>query len=251
MKTLKIVLCLCALAIFSCETEDANLQEEELINVNLTAKTNTPPPDWEDWDSESFYFFLKRVVDKIASTISEDPTAAEEFKTIVQNNTSSRDYGAVVPLEDIFSDTSSHLYQAIQNTPAPCDDRPQGGWGSPHPPLGNHTATSYATFISHLLNDHCLELYLPFGFEPAISVSSELIEVLAVPHPLENNSSSNISINAEHFPQDICGDYIIINQRMTYDNLLIIRPNPGFSVNADSYCDYAIYNDIDFTEFFQ
>jgi hypothetical protein len=253
MKTLKTILCICLLALFSCETEEVNLQEEELTTANLTTQQANNDP-WQDWNSDEFGAYLQLIAERIAHTISYDPLAAAEFNTIAQNNTSFGNIpntSAVIPLEAIFSDNTSHLYEAIENVSSWCDIvpvMPGSSSGQPYPPLGNNISLTYQVYIDNILNDHCLELYLPFGFTPSITITGET-NTIATSHPL-NNIDTEYSAVQFPAPQIGCGD-ITINESSTYENLLIIRPNPGFSVTPDNYCAYPIYSDIDFTEFFE
>ncbi len=258
MKIHKILMCLCALVVFSCETEDASNLEQELTNVNLTARAGDPPLGWEDWNSTHFELYLRSISEQIAYTLSEDPLAAAEFDIIVHNNTIFNRNGGddvVVPLDDIFSDSNTYLYQALETILFPCIDRPDGSYGQPYPPVGGHAMTSYEIFVGNMLKDHCLELYLPFGFNPASISSGNPTETIGISHPLTDTGDSNsLSYWARQFPShssDECADYINLDERDTYTNLMIIRPNPSFAVTPDNYCSYAIYSDIDFTDFFK
>lgn len=250
MKSIKVLICLCALVVFSCETEDANLQEEELINADLKARTTTPPPGWEDWDSQEFSGWISTKSQHIAHAVYWNETARQEFQDIVDAHATDLQGNSsiVIPLEALLSNTDSVLYQAIKGSIA-CLGHPDGGWGDPYPPLGNGVLPfTEHDYLNNILNEHCLELYLPFGFS-SFGLSRNF-KVIGTGHPLNFTNINNV-YNARQFETGV-GCYIIeIDEKETYNNLLILRPNPGYSINQDGYCDYAIYSNIDFTDFFE
>ncbi len=264
MKNFKILMCLCVLVVFSCETEDASLPEEqEFIDVNLTTQT-TRSSIWDNWNSGVFELFLRGNVNQIAEVISEDERAAYDFKSIVQNHVDSlpitlENNSVVIPLDAVLGDSESYLYKAITDFISTCWENPGGGYGIPHPPLGGHAALpSTDAYIDHLLNDHCLELYLPFGFQPGNTLVGRTrtigkTPVIAAPHPLESYPSATNAYSATSFPSglSLCAPRIDISEGTDYTNLMILRPNPSATVNTDSYCEYKIYNHIDFTDFFE
>ena len=243
-------MCLCALVVFSCETEDADILEQEFITANLTASTSNPPLGWDDWNTREFSRWLTIISEHVANAVHMSEAAREEFQDIVDTHDSSQILGSsvVIPLRAIITNTQSALYQAIKES-ITCLGHPDGGWGSPYPPLGNGMLTfSEGDFLNNVLNEHCLELYLPFGFSSF--GSNETFKVIGMGHPIKF-TTSNSRYNARQFETEIGCNIIQVNTSETYNNLLILRPNRIFSISQDNYCDYEIYSHIDFTEFFE
>jgi len=258
MKTLKTILCLCALALFSCETEEIENQEENLIVAEFTTNTSNNSI-WNNWNSQEFHDLLQGIGDLIGRGVTTDNNAAIEFNDIVQSYGTNANGSVVVPLEDLLTDNQSDLYQAIASMfwADLCTGYPGGGAIDPYPPLGNGSPNSFDNLVSFILSNHCLEVYLPFGLETNNPMTGNIIDSLLVTgHPLDLNTA-NVNANgtiAYIFPEQNIGDcdaYTNISTSNTYSNLLIVRPKPSLSQVAGSYCSYSIYSSIDFTEYFE
>lgn len=260
MKTLKFLLFALFLALVSCETEEIENQEENLIVAEFTTNTSNNSV-WDDWDSQEFHDFLQGIGDLIGRGVTTDNDAAIEFNNIVQGQISvNTDGSVVVTLEDILSNSRSDLYKAIEARFFSdfCLGHPGGGAIDPYPPLGpNGAPINFESFVNYALNYHCLEVYLPFGLDTTNGIFTNVIsEMLVTGHPLDLNTS-NVNANgtiAYIFPEQNLGEcdaYMNISTSNTYTNLLIVRPIPSFNANIGSYCSYSIYSTIDFTEYFE
>lgn len=259
MKLFKVLCAIIFLTVLSCQIEDdVQLEQNTLIETSEFKATITPLGEpWESWDSVDFKRSLNGIGNLIARTIIHDADAEAEFKQLMLLQ------GNVVDVSMLLNPKNSRtdaFYEAFQEQfylfTNIC---PGGGSLDPYPDVegnGLNGFTSFNDYILHITKQHCLEIYTPFNYNDGSSSLSENYVITAA-HPLNDLGTTN----AWRYPNNGqgCDGLITVSDGSAensdgspyYYNLIIVRPEPGQSASPLSiYCEYPVYDSINFTDWF-
>jgi hypothetical protein len=256
MKSFKAILAIVALFLISCqENDDTTLQITESLQDSEESKVNFNDPvpleePWLSWDTVEFEIFVSDIGRLTALAIMTDAGAEAQFRgTMIDNGgvvTLDKLLGPNVPMQH-FYDSFEQAYN-LGGSSHGC--RPDGFEPRPFP--NGRSAVAFATYLNSILYDHCIELYMPELYNP----NQE--EVTTVSHPLNGNKYNNGHLHTRNSTGVGCvvevdGQYVNSKFSNSYTNLIIARPNPddgGIATSNGTYCDYTIYDGIDFTIWF-
>lgn len=259
MKLLKFTFGFLLLTCFACQVEDEGLQElqteiqEDNTNRLISAGAPLDGP-WDTWDHEGFEVMMEGVGQVVAKAILYDIKAESQFRNAMLAN------NGVVALEDLLGPNVHPRYFAIafereyQYFHSPLNGTPLCPDGFEPTPFPNGRSVGYDAYLNNIIGDHCLELYMPNNYNRLLNT------VNFTSHPLNDENwndgyrahSDGIAYRWCIFPRDFYdGSGVSQIPGATYDNLLIIRPiTPDLVTGNGTYCDYTIYNTLDFTLFF-
>jgi hypothetical protein len=257
MKLLKFTFGLLLLTCFACQVEDEALLEiaTETQEVKTSSLLHNDPPldePWNSWDHEGFEVMMKGVGQVVAKSILYDIKAEAQFRNamLANNNVVTLDQLLAPSVQPrYFAIAFEREYNNIVTTTGPnfCPD------GFEPRPFPNGRSSGYDNYLDNILNEHCLELYMPIDYV------SQVNKVHFTSHPL-NTDSWNDGYEAISdggmdawcvFAEDIHENNGIGTANTNYDNLIIVRPlNPGPISGIGTYCDYTVYNGLNFSLFF-
>lgn len=257
MKFLKSFLAIAVLCILSCQENDdtslqviETLQESEDLKVFVDDQVPLEEP-WLSWDTIEFEVFVSDIARLTAYAVLSDTAAEAQFRGTMLDN------GGVVALDQLLGANLSmqHFYnsfeQAYMDGGAGQGCRPDGFDPIPFP--NGRSSSAFTMYLSNILNDHCIELYMPELYNPNTNI------ITAVSHPLNNRSKNAgylLTTNNSGIGCIIGSDLQNVNSKYpasSYSNLIIARPRPndgGIVVSNGTYCEYTIYDNIDFTLWF-
>lgn len=255
MKSLKSFFAIIALICFSCqENDDISLQLTEVnqdfedIKFNFDDSAPLEEP-WLSWDTVEFEIFVSDIARLTAIAILTDAGAEAQFRGTMLDN------DGVVTLDQLLGPNvpMQHFYdsfeQAYNYGGSSLGCRPDGFEPRPFP--NGRSTVVFNIYLNSILNDHCIELYMPDFYDPNPE------KVTTVSHPLNNDKNNDGFLFTKNNSGVGCvvnSDLQHINSKFSpsYTNLIIARPKPnnGIATSIGTYCDYTIYADLDFTLWF-
>lgn len=250
MKTFfKLSILLLVVSFYSCEKEEITefdttsnkrvVISNTLISNKTTTSNNNPRPYT---DAEILENSLQWVSFLTAQAVLKDAPAYTQFIGELNNSTISLsqllnlNHGNQ-DFRDAF-ETEYYIYQNPNQNNEPCagGGRPRGV-PTPNPcdPPCNTAVTPFSIYASRLLNDECIELYIPgqsFGITNG---------VVSTAHPMTKDSSN---LAYEHFGECIVSEVTVGgNNSINSTNIIVARPDRqsqhiiGQSLN----CSYSQY----------
>ncbi len=238
------------LILFSCSDEEITplnynsseikLNKETIINqkTRIVEAAISPYENRLHWVS-----FL------IAETLLLHESSRERFAEVLNNSSIPN----VIRLNELLSSNNENQlfrdafkiefdFYSLEPEYSKCgrpNDRPRPPGETPT--SAPQTESLFNLYIMSLLNDDCLELYLPNGLISNITTTGYTDTIISSAHPL-NNSQNNES----YVSRDRC-DVVkgIINDR-TEGLIIIARPYRNLNTRN---CSYEGYSGIDFTSF--
>ena len=223
--------------VFACQTNDDLETTETKTEVTNTRGLATPD---EPTQAEIFENDLEWVAYLTAEAILFNEEAYNQFLEVYGQDENLDD---VIKLSELlgpdvlnqsFANAFEAMYEQFMNNPISCEFCPEGRL---HPPSGA-TCTGYCHFLKTILDDNCVELYLPSGLNTHVN------EFGSSAHP----------INGDMFNDGYIHDSESVEFRIFSPLSIISVPNPiiarPYIVASDNDCDYAsIYHISDFTLF--
>jgi hypothetical protein len=259
MKLLKLIVALLMLTVTSCQVEDDSIQESgtEIQEANTRGFLSDDTPlqePWASWDHEGFEHMMEGVGQVVTKVILDDFKAEAQFRNVMLANNN------VVTLEDLlgpsvqprhFAVAFEREYNALWSTTDNgfCPD------GFDPIPFPNGRSSGYTAYLYNILEEHCLELYMPVNYNRALD------KVHFASHPLNTSSwnegylafrdSESIWCITPRTIHDSHLDGGIGSSPTVYDNLIIVRPiTPDLVTGNGVYCAYTVYDSLDFSLFF-
>ncbi len=251
MKPKFLLIAFATLLLFSCQPESNNLELHENHTIDLT----NAPSDYETAVLENEMQWAAFV---IADLVHHDTIHRSKLRN-------SLSYTNTIPFEDLLgpngdrsfiSDFKTALIDYIDiNNPDP--DHQIGTPPPPPPPPDHITGISGEDFkdqlLESLINDNCIELFLPKGVTNAASYNTS-----STGHPLTTAMNNDGILWVENPFADDGSDAIVLSYAVTtnytyvqnsaIDIIISLRPVKDYSgTNFD--CAYMQYNMIDFEDF--
>lgn len=247
----KLYLIVLVIGMFACE-ESITPEPVELINLESSSRGNSlgtyDPLEAQRMDFENQ---MEWVAYMIASAVVTDADAKADFQDCINDYGSLSGISVRLKLKDLlgspaleyrdFRSKFEELYYYYQNGALDGCSRLIGG--SPRPlspsggnPIGIEPAPLYISFITQIVFENCLEIYLPYGF------SGSTNEVNSTAHPLNGNG-----FNDSYSHDSICVEGGTISPFNTHllSNPLVVRPYRSIQEG----CEYEQYPSLNFEEF--
>ncbi|MCF2876010.1 MULTISPECIES: hypothetical protein [unclassified Tenacibaculum] len=230
--------------IISCNKEETEIVSELKNNLrfNKTKSIDTAT-------SNAFQAKLQWISFLVTETIIDNPTAKEEFINILNNS----NVNNVIRLNDLFNPNNLkfmnglkkkfdwYQFQSLNDGTVRPHNRPRPGSGPTHSPITNQISSEFELYINSLLNEDCLELYLPNGI-PSQTTSISILRIISSAHPLNNSNYNNEAYDFSNIRDTKATE---INDT-TRSYMIITRP---FRNAPPNNCNYQEYIGIDFKSF--
>lgn len=231
---------------YSCQNDD---YEADIIIQNEILTEKSSSSHAQRVTSDELEIQLQWISFLSAKAIHDD-SDAEEFLLELLNSTMSTGNSSVLKLNDLLSTSiannsfekafkSAFLYYFYPSSSCPNDDRvPRGG---PKPPgtIGGCAEEIcpeiyYQQYLDFIKQEHCLELYLPNGYDE----TDRLINTTS--HPLTNFGGNEAYV----IPED-CDNRLYISPFNLHilNNVFVVRPYRN-SVTRCSYTEFSYIEDF-------
>ncbi len=238
------------LLVISCENgESIDSDRIESIKYLKAEKhaLDIPTSDFES-EKEAFENRMEWIAYMTAQLLLKNNASKQQFIDAMNNSVHTN----VVKLEELLSssvdnqsfisdfETEFNFYQEEEVSRYGCS-RPSGRPTPPNPPsvaAADFQPTDFELYVSSLLNDDCLELYMPNGYNDGIA-SESLVVIKSTAHPLDDYNS-----NYGYVHVGVCNILEEIIDKFSNGNIIVVRPYRKFNV-----CTYEEYADVNFRNF--
>ncbi|WP_422106783.1 hypothetical protein [Winogradskyella sp.] len=234
---------------WSC-TKESTTEDHEQVKGNDSVKLTVSQKQATMTSGQSLENSMEWAAFLTAQAITTNQDAQEQFIEVLNASTGVGTLNSRITFEDllgadisdtrfkeVFQERFEHYSSSLVCTPRP------GGMGHPEPPIGDNSCTTpFCNYLRLLLDENCLEIIFPNGFE---SNDVQITNVASTAHPM----TSDVFNDAYSHVTNSC---ITMRSRITgrnvgdYNNLILVRPYSSLIDN----CDYESYS-IDFTLFLQ
>jgi len=233
MKKTPYLIIMLFFAFFSCEKPN----EIEIVETSEEENSNSAHRDIDlPTSAEILENDMEWAAYLTAQAILTNESAKAQFMSALSNS----EFVNIVRIEDLlgpnlinlsFRNAFEERFNYFDNLPD-CGRCPGGRLDKPE----QVNCSGFCSYLKVLLNENCLEIVLPNGFNPNISVVS------STAHPLNLDAFNDAYIHTE---DDVT--YRIINNInvSTFTNPLVVRP----FIDVLNGCKYDAYSELNFTYF--
>jgi len=231
------------------EIEVPSSQQNSLVRGGFT-ELDVPPLDADALYRIRFVNQMEWVAYMLARAVLTDEPSKADFRSFISDHNSDRSPGRIKlgalfasgdypRLNDKFEELY-HFYQDGSEVDI-CDRFGIGGGPTPIHGTGGNCGgcpipqATYEGYVSFISEQHCLEIYLPNGFDAIIE------EITTSAHPLSNDGYND---SYRHTPYCVMDASLTPVNVDTILNPLVVRP-----YRDPSTCTYDQYSDINFLEF--
>ena len=256
----KLSLILLLVFSFSCDNGIEELEQNQTTQEHLMLKrSSTKSSPQTPTDAEILESFMQYTAFITAQILYHDDTnqVRSEFENVLSTpNQTGNSVVRIAPLQDLLGPNSQasefenafeiafNYYQEnnVKN-PESCPKGTHPNLNCPDCYTTTGNSLSYESFIDVVINENCLEFYLPNGYD-----SNDLNNFYSTAHPMED---VNNNIGYQH-PASCHEDLAVEVESIDdtdfnqYNNLLVVRP---YKTESVFYCVYSDYSDINFTDF--